>query len=141
MAITTTMPWITKKSFDEMASIAVRPIPGRTKTSSTITVPPINRPRLTPARVTREIVALFTRKNLGRLIEQLPAEQKEVVIEHKVKNTPLEELARQRNCGVEVLKTRLQEAFSMVPQLLRKEVLSEIDQVIPPASRSTTGSP
>jgi DNA-directed RNA polymerase specialized sigma24 family protein len=90
------------------------------------------------ARVTREIVALYTRKNLRRLIEQLPAEQKEVILGHKVKNIALEELAREWNCSVEVLKSRLQEAFSTVPQLLRKEIQSEIDQVIPPTSRTTT---
>jgi DNA-directed RNA polymerase specialized sigma24 family protein len=89
------------------------------------------------ARVTRALVEQFTKKNLRRLIDQLPAELKEVLLKHKLENVPLEELAKTRNRGVEELKTSLQEAYSMVPQLLRKEVLSEIDQIIP----ASAGSP
>ena len=52
-AISSTPACTTTTSFFPAASTMTEPSPGSEKSCSTMTVPPINRPRLTPANVMR----------------------------------------------------------------------------------------
>ena len=85
---------------------------------------------------TVEIVKAFRGKSVQQIVERLPPEQQELIVENKVKKVPLEDLARKRGCPVSTLETQLDEAFAKIPRLYAEGILAEIDQLFAPGTGS-----